>query len=487
MLDATEKKHSLWRSPLAVFFVALALRLLGVRLLYDSTWNDYQDHLLFGFETGRIARSIAEGHGFGNPISLPSGPTAWLTPVYPYLLAGVFKLFGVYTKTSALVILSLNSLFSALICFPLFHMAKRSFGRSVAVTAGWIWALFPYFIYIPGGFVWDTCLGALLVATFFLRALQLREQPGSLWSWLGFGLLGGFSVLTSPSTLTICVVLAAWAIFPLAKISRATQRSLTSVLSRDHWRWLWPAALVAAGLAITLLPWQVRNYRAFHALVPLRDNFWLEFWDGNDGNTKSWVDIERHPTINPDEGAVFARLGEIPYMQEKRRKALDFLALHPGLYFVQCGRRILYVWTGFWNLDPSNLLDEFHGFANVYLTSSLTLAMLLGLWRALRNSGSLLQEAFPRSASGLCSAAGAGPHSRSVALPTFRSPREAVLPFLLVLSFYPLIFYLTHPTIRHRHAIDPEVAVLAAVGLRSLFPASTSSKPPAVPLTAPSS
>jgi hypothetical protein len=171
------------------------------------------------------------------------------------------------------------------------------------------------------------------------------------------------------------------------------------------------------------------------------------------------VDIERHPTINRDEGALFAKLGEIPYMQEKRRKALDFLVLHPGLYLLQCVRRFLYVWTGFWNLDPSNLLDEFHGFANVYLTSSLTLAMFLGLWHALRNSGPLVR-------------------------PAFSSSREAVLPYLLVLSFFPLIFYITHPTIRHRHTIDPEVVVLAALGLRSLFRAPSSSKSPAVPRAA---
>jgi hypothetical protein len=238
---------------------------------------------------------------------------------------------------------------------------------------------------------------------------------------------------------------------------------------------------VAVGLVITLLPWQVRNYRAFHALVPLRDNFWLEFWDGNDGDTRSWVDIERHPTINRDEGALFAKLGEIPYMQEKRRKALDFLVLHPGLYLLQCVRRFLYVWTGFWNLDPSNLLDEFHGFANVYLTSSLTLAMCLGLWRALRNSGPLPREGFPRSGSRLGSDAGSGPHSGNVFLPAFRSSREAVLPYLLVLLFFPLIFYITHPTIRHRHTIDPEVVVLAALGLLSLSRASSSSKCPAVP------
>jgi 4-amino-4-deoxy-L-arabinose transferase-like glycosyltransferase len=417
MPDATEKKQ-LWQSPAAIMLIALAVRLIAVRLFYQNTWNDYEDHLWFGFETGRISRSITEGHGYGNPLLVQTGPTAWMTPVYPYLLAGVFKLFGVYSKASALVILGTNSLFSALTCFPLFHVAQRSFGRGVAVAACWIWALYPYFIYIPSGFVWDTCLGALLVTTLFLGALRLKEQAGSWWSWLGFGILGGLSALTNASTLTLCPILGAWAIYPLW---------------RNRQRWLSPAFLVAVGLAVTLLPWQVRNYRTFHTPIPLRDNFWLEFWVGNDGNTSSWLDTEVHPSINPEQKAAFVRLGEIPYMHEKRREALGFLAQHPGLYFVLCLRRLVFLWTGFWNFDPSNLQDEFHGFANVYLTLSLTLAMVLGFRRA------------------------------------FRTSRAAVLPYLLVLSFYPLVFYLTHPTIRYRHVIDPEVVVLAAVGLRTLL------------------
>jgi len=46
---------------------------------------------------------------------------------------------------------------------------------------------------------------------------------------------------------------------------------------------------------------------------------------------------------------------------------------------------------------------------------------------------------------------------------------ETALPFLWVLLFYPLVFYFTHPTIRYRHVIDPEIAILAALGLRSLL------------------
>lgn len=470
MSNAAEKKH-LWQSPLAISLLAFALRLFAVRLYYNSTWNEYEDHLWFGFETGRISRSIAEGQGFGNPLLIHTGPTAWLTPVYPYLLAGVFKLFGVYTKTSALVILSLNALISALICLPLYRIAQISFGRGVAVTACWIWTLFPYFIYIPAGFVWDTCLGALLAAILFLYALKLKEQPGSWWSWLGFGVLGGLCALTNASTLTLCPILAVWAIYPLwrttqmpnaprlsqtSSVPEIAQASSTSTERISQSRvWLSPALLVSVGIVATLLPWQIRNYRAFHTPIPLRDNFWLEFWVGNNGNTSSWLDTDVHPSINPGQKAAFVRLGEIPYFREKRREALAFLAEHPGLYVAQCLRRFVYLWTGFWNLDPSNTQDEFHGFANVYLTLSLTLAMLLGLSRAWRNS-------IPLGVSDL----GEGATS-------CLSSRKAVLPFLLVLAFYPVVFYLTHPTIRYRHIIDPEVVVLAALGLRSLFSART--------------
>ena len=426
---ATERKH-LWPSPAAIALVALALRLVAVGLFYHSTWNEYEDHLWFGFETGRIARSIAEGRGYGNPLYLQTGPTAWMTPVYPYLVAAVFKVFGIFSKTSALVILSLNSLFAALTCFPIFHIALRSFGRGTAIAACWIWALYPYFIYIPSGFVWDTCLGALLVALLFLSALKLKEHPTSWRHWLGFGVLGGLCALTNASTLTLCPILGAWAIYPLWNSSKTSQ---TSQISQSHLRCLSAALLVAVGLAGTLLPWEIRNYRALHTAVPLRDNFWLEFYVGNNGNTSSWLDTDVHPSTNPDEKAAFVRLGEVSYMREKRRQALAFLTQHPGLYVALCLRRFIYLWTGYWNLDPSNLQDEFHGFANVFLTLSLTLAMLLGLWRA------------------------------------FRQSRDATVPFLLVLAFYPLVFYLTHPTIRYRHVIDPEVVVLAAVGLRSLL------------------
>src|SRR5260370_22192020 len=94
---------------ISMVLVALAIRLVVMVFLLPEQLEPQRDHWHFGYETGRIARSIAQGRGFSNSLFGDTGPTAWMTPVSPSLVAGVFKLFGIYTKTSAIVLLSLNA------------------------------------------------------------------------------------------------------------------------------------------------------------------------------------------------------------------------------------------------------------------------------------------------------------------------------------------------------------------------------------------
>src|SRR5580698_7222568 len=101
----------------------------------------------FGFEMGRIGRSLAQGQGFSNPFNETTGPTAWEPPLYPSLIAGVFRVFGVYSRASAILLLTINSIFSALTCIPIFLIAKRCFGEKVAVWSSWTWALLPSVIF----------------------------------------------------------------------------------------------------------------------------------------------------------------------------------------------------------------------------------------------------------------------------------------------------------------------------------------------------
>ena len=182
-----------------------AIRLAVASFCYTGIMNPERDHWPFGYETGRIAASIATGHGYANPLFSQTGPTAWMTPGYPYLLAGVFKIFGVYTTPSALVILALQGLFAALTCIPIFLIARRWFGEPAAQWSVWIWALFPYGVFLASDFVWENCLTALLLTTLVWLTLDM-DRRRSLWAWAGYGLLWGLTALVNPSVLTVLPV-----------------------------------------------------------------------------------------------------------------------------------------------------------------------------------------------------------------------------------------------------------------------------------------
>src|SRR5438045_8798287 len=83
-------RHSIW----FIVLVAFVLRLAVITIGHTYRITPRRDHFQFGWEMGRLARSIAMGHGFNSPTDLDSGPSAWTAPIYPYILACAFNLFG---------------------------------------------------------------------------------------------------------------------------------------------------------------------------------------------------------------------------------------------------------------------------------------------------------------------------------------------------------------------------------------------------------
>ena len=398
---------------LLIVTAALALRLAVVACVYPERLNPDCDHWRFAGETGRIARSIVEGRGFSSPLHANTGPTAWMTPLYPLLLAGVFKIFGVYTKASALVMLALDSLFSALTCIPVLLIARRNFGERAAAVAGWGWAFFPYAIYFSADFIWSTTAATLFVSLIVLAALYLEESD-SWRKWAAFGGLCGVAALTDPIVLAVAAPVAGWMAFRL---------------SRQRLPWAAPSAAAALAFILVVSPWFVRNYRAFQAWIPFRDNIGLELYVGNNGQTWHFAPGGFHPSDTPREWAEFQQNGELKYMQHKRQQALEFISSHPVLFVELSLRRALYMWTNVWSFSRRYLQQEPFDPYSILLCTTLTAFALLGLWRA------------------------------------FRVDPALAMPFAIAMFCFPLIYYFTHAEDYYRRPIDPIFVVMATYAI----------------------
>src|SRR5437899_8221477 len=91
--------HSWWHPARTSFFwmvlIALILRLGVIFVTHTYNFKTGEDSVSFGYEMGRIGRSLASGQGFAMPFNEKSGTTCWEPPLYPFLLGGVFILFGI--------------------------------------------------------------------------------------------------------------------------------------------------------------------------------------------------------------------------------------------------------------------------------------------------------------------------------------------------------------------------------------------------------
>src|SRR5271169_2308107 len=402
----TESPSSTRNPYVQMVLVALAVRLAVIPFVYQE-WMDpfVLEHWAFGL----IARSIASGHGFGSPFA-DTGLSALLPPVYSYLLAGLFKIFGIETRASVLAALSLNSLFSALTCVPVFLFARQAFGERVAKWAGWGWAFSPYGIYYGADWAWSTCLLTLELAWLFLFAWRL-EKSSRTRDWLLFGLIGGVAALTEPVVLSVVPLLGLWTLY-----------------RRHRQKLPWKTPLLAAAFAAiaVMSPWLVRNYELFHRFIPVRSGFGLELYIGNNGYSTRWVNSSLHPNHSDAELSEYKRVGEIAYMDHKLQQAKDFIRSHPRWFVWITFRRVVYMWTGYWSFDHAYLKDEPLDVPNIFVNTTLTILGLLGLCRVFRRNGALGVR------------------------------------FAIVLLFFPLTYYISHPEPYYFRPVDPLIVMLAA-------------------------
>jgi 4-amino-4-deoxy-L-arabinose transferase-like glycosyltransferase len=371
----------------------------------------------FQQETGNIAYSLAQGKGVGSLFRMDTGPTAWLAPVYPLLIAGIFKILGIFTTRAFFAAVFLNILFSSAACVPVFFVGKRVGGLGVASLAAWLWALFPSAIMMPFEWIWDTSLSAFLAATILWATRNLAESNRAL-NWCGYGLLWGFSLMTNPALGVLLPFLLGWLAY----------RSLGE--SRLRWK----RVALAAGVAILCCaPWTIRNYTAFHRFIPLRSNLPFELWLGNNDIFDEHARNGRKLITRTEETRRYAQRGETAYMREKWQIATSFMRSHPGLELRLAGRKFVAFWTGM-----ESPLKTFRETDSVLIRGILLCSFLTAI----------------------------GGFFGIVAL--WRRRNVMTLPLAVFPVIFPCLYYVTHADLRYRHPIDPVLCLLTAIAATSL-------------------
>jgi len=418
------EENNLFRAPSAMFWAGFLIRVLYITIVHTYRIRPEEDHLQFGWEMGRIARALATGFGYADPFTGHSGPTAWSPPLYPLLIAAVFKVFGVYTAASAWVLLTINSIFSAATSSVIYEIAARCFhrtgrARKIALWSGWLWALYPAAMQFAVRWIWDMCLTAFLFSKIFVVALRVRgigeQAPDSKGSttihWAAFGLLAGAVALLNSTLLLFLPVCGLWMLIGVLK----AKAPVAATLARG--------ALACAVTLACLAPWTIRNYTVFHTFIPMRGN----------------LGAELHQSILPENGGFpwgatipvcdvcpvfqqYRQMGEAAYVRHEGELAKQEIAAHKLRFIEYSLKRFYFFWVSVPKPPEKGVFIEAMREANYFF---LNLASLLGLALALKN----------------------------------RIP-GAVL-FAWAFALVPFTYYLITVQARFRHPLEPIMLILA--------------------------
>jgi hypothetical protein len=347
--------------------VALALRVglvLAVATEHDAPVT---------YEHGAIAKNLLAGRGFSVWFLGSEGPTSQQAPLYPLMLAGLYRLFGVESREAILAMQLLQSAAGAAtaLCVCWLGWSLVPARRSVGWLAGWGAALYPTHIYMATHI--QVVTWAALVMTLLTAVVLMPGQTRSLWRGFVAGLLAGVLLLLDPILAVVLPVLALGLSMREGERERGGEGKRKKCGRFAERRFMPAAAMTLTALAV-ISPWLWRNYAVHGEVVFVKSTFGYAFWQGN--NPLSWgtdkvpkpsaealrrqhdgtlagIDKAlweaRHETVYIDDVLLkpggyrkFAGLTEPQRSRLLMDEAIEFITAHPGRYAQLCQQRLRY-------------------------------------------------------------------------------------------------------------------------------------------------
>ena len=230
--------------------VSLIVRALFMIILGDHNqlrWDEPYYDLL--------ARRIIGGYGLSFPTdayytAVANQPTSFQEPLYPVVLAIVYKLFGNGNYMAAYF---LQAILGAVTVQIVFRLTENVFGLWTAILAAGIASLYPPLLFFGRLLMTDTLFILLLMITVSSALLSTKRAPGL--SDLATGLFIGFGVLTRSVMLAILVLLIVFH----AWLTWQRKLSANRLAIRTF--------LLIVPVLLVITPWTVRNYRVHDTFI----------------------------------------------------------------------------------------------------------------------------------------------------------------------------------------------------------------------------
>ena len=245
---------------LAILAFALVLRIAAA-----FTWQSLaeQQGELFRFGDSDSYWYLAGTISDGQPYNYRGSGFMFRTPVYPIVLSSVVWIDS--QRTAVLTARLLGCLLGTFCVWLCFGVAERVAGPTAARAAGLLAAVYPGAIGMSIFILSEAIFCPLLLGSLYCWTLANAQECGMKKRFLLTclaGLFSGFAILARPS----------WILWPgfATLVLIATRPSLPSVKLCISY---------ALAIAITLLPWWVRNYNISGQFVPTSSQVGASLYD----------------------------------------------------------------------------------------------------------------------------------------------------------------------------------------------------------------
>jgi hypothetical protein len=344
---------------------------------------------------------------FGNPYVIETGPTAHVSPGYPLILAGIYRVFGAEERG---------------------ELVKEGLASVVSSAA---WALLPLVASILGMPPIVGFFGALLGAALPLKlSVETKGDWEAPYAALATILIACITVLlwrrrtfTTGEAIRSGVAWGASLWFVLAMLPAFVLFAIVGCFRSFSARYFRFLLIQTAVVAVMLAPWVIRNKIQLGSPIVTRSNFGLELRLSNNDvagplerdNYLKGVYHVYHPLQSVKQAERVKALGEPEFNREATAEALAWAKGHPSRFASLTAERIFYFW-----FQPVP--------GQIGKTVWLGLMALLGLGGLWLFAGKDLWGA---------------------------------LPLALFLFILPLPNYLVHVGLRHRYPVDWICSLLA--------------------------